>query len=408
MNAPAKVLPLQILFPGPETWELWSIAPGGGESLCQSMAVPAFEGNASKRILALPVACTYAIPLWVFAKNEDELRGAAQLHLEKDGLNRPEEPAGFDVEPILDQGNRVLIRIDALAKAEVQLAEASPPPDVISLSPRLLPLTDRQIFVWRELGKCVVAITRNGKLVYHNVIGSPKFDMKSADEVVRWAKQFQFQGIVEAFQGIMVWGAAADGPEIKARTGLTVVLEDRPEPRFLPGAGSRIVPQFVEEIRRRERRKARIRQCLRAGGILAGLAILGFVASVLWSMHTQSALLDRIASLSPAAAEIEQIQQRWSEVGFAVDPDQSPLELMLVVHGLPSASQVSLTHFERSRERLDLKGRATSPSEALKFLGAISKSEELSRYRWTYTQPLIAQDGTASFEIEGTLSTPAS
>ena len=404
MNTPAKIPALQILFPGPERWELWSLDASTGESSCQTMAEPSFEGPASRRILALPVACTYAIPIWVFAQNDEELRGAAQLHLEKDGLSRPEEPTGFDFERIQEQGTRVLIRIDALAKADIKLSSTSHPPDVVCLSPRLLPLPDGQLVVWRELGKFVAAITRNGKLIYHNVTSAPKFDGKLADEVIRWAKQFQFQGMIEPLEGLTFWADGAD-EGVEAKTGLPVLQEARPAPRFVVGSGSGIVPHFVQEIRRREAHRARVRQGLRAGGILAGLVLIGFLAALVWSHRKQARLLDRIATLSPAASEIEQIQARWDEVSAAVDPDRSPLELMLLIHSLPSANQVSLTRFERSRDRLGLKGRATSPSEALKFLGAISKSEELSNYQWTYTQPLIAQDGTATFEIEGILST---
>jgi len=185
---------------------------------------------------------------------------------------------------------------------------------------------------------------------------------------------------------------------------LPVVEEDPPIPRFESGAACAIVPGFVLELRRLEARKVRNRRLLRAGAALAAAIVLGFLAVIALGLQTQRKLLDRIAALSPAASEIEQIQQRWAEVAPAVDPDRSPLEMMLLIHGLPSASEVSLTRFERGADRLAIKGRATSPSEALKFLGAISKSNQLSQYHWTYTQPLIAQDGTATFEIEGILS----
>ena len=261
--------------------------------------------------------------------------------------------------------------------------------------------------VWKELGKFVTAITRNDRLVYHNVIAASRFDAKSAEEVLRWARQLQFQGIVEALQGLTLWTESAEPKEIEARTGLPVVVEPRPAPQFQAGASSAIVPSFVEELRRRELRKARIRKGLFAGSAVAGLALLGSIAASLLVLQQRREVLDRIADLSPAASDIQRIQQRWAEVAVAVDPDQSPLELMLLIHRLPSAGQVTIHRFERNRQRLLLNGRATSPSEALKFLGAVSKSDQLSHYRWTYTQPLIAQDGTASFEIEGVLSSLA-
>jgi len=96
----------------------------------------------------------------------------------------------------------VLIRVDALAKSGLTLRDGSFSPDVVCLAPRLLPLSDGRIVIWKELGKFVTAITRNGKLIYHNVIASPRFDAKAAEEVVRWAKQFQFQGMVEPFRGL--------------------------------------------------------------------------------------------------------------------------------------------------------------------------------------------------------------
>jgi len=105
LTPPPKIAHYQLLFPGPEGWELWTFDENGTPAAPQSKGLaPGFEGAASSRILALPVASTYSIPLWVFGQNDAELRGAAHLHLEKDGLIRPEEPSGFDLERILTRG----------------------------------------------------------------------------------------------------------------------------------------------------------------------------------------------------------------------------------------------------------------------------------------------------------------
>ncbi len=409
MKTTPKSAAIQILFPGAEQWELWNMASPNGEFVEEGngaplSATPAFAGPAARRVLALPVASTYAIPLWVFGRNAEELRGAAELHLEKDGLSRPEEPAGFDFERIVEQESRVLIRVDALAKTSLRLAEDSLAPDAICLAPRLLRIPDDQIVIWRELGRFVTAMANEGRLVYHNVLASSTLDGRAAEEVVRWAKQFHFQGMVKSCAGITVWANDVDVTLLREKSGLPVKQEPRPAPRFTPASVSAVLPQFVAELQKLELRKRRTRQMLAAGAVVAGGAVLVFLAATALTLHHQNALRERIAALSPAASEIEQIQQRWKEVASAVDPGRSPLEMMLLIRQLPSAGEVSLTRFERSAERLALKGTAASPSEALKFLGAISKSESLSDYQWTYAQPLIGQDGTATFEIEGTLT----
>jgi hypothetical protein len=408
VKSSARALPIQILFPGPESWELWDL-PLSGELVEEAPGKPqpdgpSFSGPASKRVFALPVSSTYAIPLWVFGRNAEEWRGAAELHLEKDGLSRPDEPAGFDFERILEQENRALVRVDALAKSTLSLTEGSLAPDAICLAPRLLRIPDDQIVVWKELGRFVTAMASGGKLIYHNVLASSSLDGRAAEEVVRWAKQFQFQGMVKPCTGITVWAEDADVALLREKSGLPVAHQPRPTPHYTPACSSAILPQFAAELQKRETRKLRTRQLLAAGALVAGGAILAFFAATALALHHQKTLRDRIAALSPAASEIEQIQQRWGEVAAAVDPGRSPLEMMLLIRQLPSAGEISLTRFERSADRLALKGTAASPSEALKFLGAISKSESLSGYQWTYAQPLIAQDGTATFEIEGTLT----
>lgn len=400
-----KTEPVQILFPGEDAWELWSMSPATGVPEKQgeigSDSLPHFSGPSSRRVLALPVASTYAIPLWVFAQNDEELRGAVELHLEKDGLSRADEPAGFDFERVAADEKRVLIRIDALAKASVSLAEESAVPDTVCLAPKLLALPKNQVVVWKELGKCVAALTRDGKLVYHNVIASSCFDARALEEVIRWAKQFQFQGILPPPDGITIW---ADRIHLEAQPSLPFQLGVRPAPRFQADAATRIAPRFLVELRRLEDAKRRNRRLFAGGALFAGLLMLGFLAAMALSLQHQRVLLGRIAALSPAAAEIEQIQQRWAEVAAAVDPDRSPLEMMLLIHQIPNATEVTLTRFERSGDRLALQGKAASPAEALRFLGAISKSSKLAIYRWSYPQPLIAQDGSATFEIEGILA----
>jgi hypothetical protein len=397
-----KNAPIQILFPGAETWELWAIDPV--EQRQTALAVPAFCGPALRRVLALPVTSTYAIPLWMIGKNSEELRGAAELHLEKDGLRREDEPDGFDFERILAQENRVLVRVDALAKSVLKLGEESPAPDSICLAPKLLGIPDDQIVIWRELGRLVTAMARGGKLVYHNVLASSVFDGRAAEEVVRWARQFQFQGMVNPCSGITVWADEADLDLawLQEKTGLPVTRAARPVPHFRPEDVSAILPRFAADLQARERRKVRTRRLLAGSAVLAGVLLVVFAVALVLALQNQKVLRDRIAALLPAASEIEQVQLRWEEVASAVDPERSPLEMMLLFRQLAIGEGISLTRFERSGERVAIKGRAVSPSEALQFLGAISRSEALSGYDWTYAQPLIGQDGTATFEIEGT------
>jgi hypothetical protein len=405
VKSSVKPAPVQILFPGAQAWELWIFDPaeGGAGSCHAGLEAPAFRNGGERRVLALPVASTYAIPLWVMASHPDELRGAADLHLEKDGLKREEEPEGFDFEQILASEGRSLIRVDGLAPLVLPFDGASAAPDSVCLAPNLLRHADDRIVIWRELGRLVTAMSRGGKLVYHNVLASSVLDARAVEEVVRWAKQFQFQGMVNPCQGIVVWGddVETDPSLVERGTGLPVIREARPAPCFNPEKISAIRPRFVAEIQARAARKRRISRWLGAAALLAGGAVVAYVVALALALQNQKQWRDRIAVLSPAAADIEQVQQRWEEVAAAVDPDQSPLEIMLRIRQIPDSGGITLVRFERTAERIAIKGRAASPPEALKFLGAISKSEGLSGLDWTYTQPVIAEDGTATFEIEG-------
>jgi hypothetical protein len=223
--------------------------------------------------------------------------------------------------------------------------------------------------------------------------------------VLRWHKQFAFQNMIGQISGILLW---TDGPEEAAISRdplLPVYRAPRPNPVYRPDARNRIIPRAIGEAREQKLRAGRMRGLTVAAGATLTIIVAVLFAVVIAGNRRQAHLLDQLTELSPAATELAGIRERWEEVAPSVDADASPLETLQIIHALSSAERMRITRFELAPNRLSLSGNASSPAEALKFLSSISNSEQLERYHWAYQQPLIAGNGSATFEIEGTIDT---
>ena len=137
-----------------------------------------------------------------------------------------------------------------------------------------------------------------------------------------------------------------------------------------------------------------------------GIGVIGLIISAVlgWFSWQRNALRDEVASLRPKAAQVEAMSERWASVAPAVDKEAFVLETLLAIQSLPAAQTISLDKFEIREERISIEGTATSATRALRFLDALSGTENFAEYEWTFPQPTFDAGSTtaAKFEIEGT------
>lgn len=399
---------MAVLFPGENTWELWRSGASADASLdlgqqFEADSEPAFPQNdGGQNLVALPVRSVIALPMWVRAPGEREMHQAAKLQLERAGLRARNEPQGIDfslVEKSSD-GTNSLILAQSLTDRTPQLASSSAPPTDHLAAPFLLPLPPDHLTIWRELGRLVAAVTRNGKVLHFDALTSAELDDSAVREVHRIAAQLSLLDMLDHVKGIVLWTTEGDAQLIADATGLPVDRAARPTPAPPQTLSSRLEPRsakLARELAQRRARKRRIfRNVVAVAGALAVLAggVLG------WFSWQRSSLRAQVAELRPQAAKVEAMQERWAAAAPAVDKDEFVLETLLAMQSIPAAQSVSLERFELSPERISIEGSAAGATQALRFLDALSGSEQFADYEWTFPQPTL--DGaTAHFEIQG-------
>jgi hypothetical protein len=399
---------MAVLFPGENTWELWRGSASGDAPLglgqeFDAASEPGFPQNdRGQNVVALPVRSVMALPMWVRAPGEREMYQAAKLQLERAGLRARNEPQGIDfslVEKSSD-GTNSLILAQGLTDRTPQLASSSAPPTDHLAAPFLLPLPPDHLTIWRELGRLVAAVTRNGKVVHFDALTSAQLDGSAVQEIHRIAAQLSLLEMLDNVQGIVLWTAEGDAQQIADATGLPVDRATRPGPVLPQTLSSRLEPRSAKLARELTQQRARKRKIIRNVTAIAGALVLVAGGVFAWFSWQRNSLRAQVAELRPQAAKVEAMQERWAAAAPAVDKDQFVLETLLAVQSVPAAQSVSLEKFELTPERISIEGSAAGATQALRFLDALSGAEQFADYEWTFPQPNL--DGaTAHFEIQG-------
>ena len=400
---------MAVLFPGENTWEIWRGSAGTQTPLdlgqrFEAGGEPAFSpADGSRNVVALPVRSVMALPMWVRAPGEREMHQAAKLQLERAGLRARNEPQGIDFSLIEKSGDGTssLILAQGLTDRTPQLASSSTPPTDHLAAPFLLPLPPDHLTIWRELGRLVAAITRNGRVVHFDALTSAELDDSAIQEVHRLAAQLSLIDMLDDVKGIMLWTKEGDAQKIADATGLPVDRASRPAPVLPEKFRSHLEPRSARRIRELAERRIRKQRVLRNVGLAAGAIALLLAGTLGWFSWQRSALRAQVADLRPQAAQVEAMQERWASAATAIDRDRFALESLLAVQSIPAAQSISLERFELTSERIFIEGSSTGATQALRFLDALSGSDRFADYEWSFPQPTL-EGATARFEIEGT------
>ncbi len=407
--------PMAVLFPGENAWELWRGRAGEpldlhhrfeSSDLAAFQAVSRKDTSAARRVVGLPVHSVVALPMWVTVpgESENEIRQAAELQLERAGLRARNESQGVDFSLIEKENSRSLILAQGLTDHTPTLAEQSQLATDHIAAPFLLPLPPNHLTIWRELGRLVAAITRQGRVVFFDALSAPELDTTAIQEIHRMAAQLSLLDMLNTVEGIMLWTPEGDAQSIADATGLGVDRADRPGPVFAENLSSQLEPRSARIARQRTQQRDRSQKTLKMIGVGAGAVALVISAVLVWLNWQRNVLRNEVASLRPQAAQVEAMRERWASVAAAVDKDGFVLETLLVIQSLPAAESVSLDKFDRRADRISIEGTAPSATQALRFLDALSGSDAFADYDWTFPQPTF-HGGSASeakFEIEGT------
>jgi hypothetical protein len=394
--------PCELLIPGTHVWQSWMGVEGGA---CTLQAEHGAEGarfgkEAARRVLALPAVHFWALPAWLKGQPE-HLRSMALLHLERLGIKTADDEAAVEVRNMQGKEGAHLTRILALKDLPVPLTDTARLPEEVTLHALCYPLVQNSLTIFRELGRLVVAITSGSQLIYCTPLSASRLDTNALAELNNICLQLGFQGVLGRLESLVLWIDEGDTAQIQRVTGLTAYRCEMPVPT-MPGRGSsKLMPQDVTAERQSQAGRAKTRFIALAAGtvIAAAIAIVATMTSL--ALQERNMLREKVANLTPRSSRVMDHKKAWREVSPAVDPTAWPQQILLHCMEPAASKEASITHWEWTPERMNLRGRMPSASLALEYTQALKETEALAPFGLNGPPPVIASDNSATFELKG-------
>lgn len=382
--------PQVLCFPGEEDRESWSCAADG---VWKSVE------NTSGGVMGIEAIAFDSAPFW--SLNADAQDEAVALRWEGLGVSNEGESRLWTHWPVMRKEQQVLVGTLALTAGAVL-------PEAPRYEPgaRMLPLPDNGIAVWRELGRYVVAFTREAALLHVAVLTARSLDADAAFEVRDLTAALQTHGFINEVPAIHVWtrGETDFAPQLACLfEDAAVIKAARPDPR-LPAAASGLLPVQVAAMRQKQ--QVRLSQVL----LLATAAMVYLCFFGAWWLRLQgreshlNQAESELSVIQPQIDRVREAQAHWLEMEAAINPDLYPVELFHQIVSLLPDEGIRLKEFQLEDGRIIVSGEATTVNLALGFKDRLAACEPLQRYAWNFPVPAIREDNRAEFRAEGTFN----
>lgn len=379
-----------LFFPGEEAREAW---------LCGADGIWNRVEHVAGGVMGVEAIAFDSAPFW--SLNADAQDEAVALRWEGFGLTNEGGARLWTHWPVTRKGKQVLVGTLALTTES-----ALPDSSGYEPSARMLPLPDHGIAVWRELGRYVVAFTREAALLHVAVLTSRSLDVDAAFEIRDVCAALQTHGFMDEVAAIHVWARSETdfGPQLACLfDSAEVSKEPRPNPRP-PAVASDLLPAQVAVQRQRQMRRHNQMLIIAA----AALVYIAFFATWWLRLQWRESKLNHADALmldaQPVVDRVREAQTRWQEMEAAINPDLYPMELFHQIVSLLPDEGIRLKEFQIDGNRLILSGEATTVNQALGFKDRLAACEPLQRYAWSFPVPAIREDNRAEFRAEGTLT----
>lgn len=400
--AKKRKLTCELLIPGTHIWQSWMGVEGGA---CVLQAEHSAEGarfgkEASRRVLALPAMHFWALPAWLKGQPE-HLRSMALLHLERLGIKAADDEAAVQVREMQGKEGACLTRILALKDQPVPLTDTARLPDEVTLHALCYPLVHNSLTIFRELGRLVVAITSGSQLIYCTPLSASRLDTNALAELNNICLQLGFQGVLGRLESLVLWIDEGDTAQIQRVTGLTAYRCEMPAPTIPERGSCKLMPQDVIAERQSQTGRAKTRFIALAVGTVVAAAIALVATMTSLALQERNMLREKVANLTPRSSKVMDHKKAWREVSPAVDPTAWPQQILLHCMEPAASKEASITHWEWTPERMNIRGRMPSASLALEYTQALKETEALAPLGLNGPPPVIASDNSATFELKG-------
>ncbi len=384
-----------LLLPGETGWEIWTSSPTTGftlKSATEAQTASELTGfPAGDVILLFPVKAITTVPLKVPTEDEAMFADLATLHIERIGL-RPDPLAGQLTDHfVIARENDSATIVSLLLRPPTDADIPSRGPKEFDISSRALPLTGDAIGLWKEFGRWVFAISKDGHLLYSQATTSSSHSPD--DSVIRDIRlaliQLSLQHIASDPTKILVWTAAegVSSAELTEAFHLPVEISPRPTP-VLPSPRSKLLPADVRAARRAAQRRRTITLGLAAAAVLY-LGVIAWFSFGLWKDSSETKkLLQQAEATAPEAAAYTKHLAKWEELSEAIEVEKSPVDILSrIARNIPLNSNLRLRTAEISANEIKLVGEAPQSPAVNQFSLRLNQSNELAGFTWQTPEP---------------------
>ncbi len=356
-----------------------------------------------KSLLAIATNDLVSIPQWVNSKDPATITEGVKAEISRHGFQQVTGPGKvMDWKPVEQIENRTLVQSVTIPWNLEELSKTQPISDFVSFLPQfaLYAAPESAAVLWREGTSWVAGYSRGSRWLHVQTLGSEEIRPVLAGEVNLTLIELNARALLEGASRIVVWAPYDQElhQALEEETGLTVAFETRPAPDPASAPLWDFEPHDIAltRIARIRRRRGVAAAFL----VLLALSLLAAAASFhLWHLRESNArLMARLEENRGDAATISSAMDRWHNLGPAIDPLRSPIELFHQVSLLLPETGLRLTSFEvRDDKVIEVRAEGATMANAIQIKAAFEKAEALADYSWEIPPPRAKDDLTEIF-----------
>ena len=386
-----------LSFPGEDARETWVFED---KDLAWKRGEPMSGGLMGVEALAFDSA-----PFWCLSE-ETVPAEAVALRWEALGISNTGASSQWVYWTVAHKNHRALAATLALTDEGLSFEGWSSHPEQFEPSVCMLPLPNNGMSIWRELGRCVVAFTREGKLLHAAVLASRVLDADAAFELRDLSAALLAHDFMDEPATINVWTACETDfvPQLACLfVEAGVVKEPRPDPRPPLVAGGLLPVQVA--VARQERQARQNKLLMVAAAAMMYVCFFGaWWLRLQWRDARLSRAESAVAAYQPEMDQVMQAQAQWQAMEGAINPDLYPMELFHQIVSLLPDEGIRLKEFQIEHGRIIVSGEAATVNHALGFKDRLSANAALQHHAWNFPVPTIREDNRADFRAEGTIN----
>ena len=396
-------------------WEVWSCPASASATLRETTKDTTLpDKSAGNIIIALPARQCRTLAMRIPSQDSKTVRMLAYAQLEKRGLAAATvEQTAFECYTIPQPEGGAILSVDVIAPGATA-PWASLKPAALLAAARCYSIPPGVLILAEEQGTLVLWLARDGVLIHSHIVSASRQQLDQlAVEIRITALTLQQQKLTPEISRVECWShfTDAENTALSAALGMPVLLGTRPDPDPIlihKFSTSRLLPSTGRAaLRGRQLRSWK----WVAASVMAGLALFWWMsqhqslAALEDKARGLQAAIDAAAGSNPEEKALTQkvlaTQAQWQGLIMALEPRRYPLIQLNGVTRCLGAGSVVLSRFECKGPETAVAGTAQSAGEAYTYYSTIIADPALRLYEWSMVQPVIAANGSASFQIKG-------